>query len=105
MHREIMNAQLGECVDHISRDGLDNRKSNLRICTVSQNGMNRRGKIGGTSKFKGVSSPSMTSKWVANIRVNGKNKCLGRFENNVDAAKAYDVAAKEYYGEFARTNF
>ena len=108
MHRFIMNLPYGSSepqVDHINLNGLDNRKSNLRIATRSQNMANRLKPVGGTSRFKGVGWDSSRSKWRAQIMVMYENKFLGRFTDEEDAARAYDEAAREYFGEFARTNF
>ena len=91
-------------VDHINMDGLDNRKSNLRIATRSQNGMNRRKSINCTSKYKGVHLKYKNG-WICQIRFNNKQKHLGVFKNEKAAAKAYDKAAIELHGEFASLNF
>ena len=93
MHRLIMNAKKGELVDHINHDGLDNRKENLRICTSSENGRNRRLGKNSRSGFKGVSKKK-SGKYEAAIR-------LGTFILPEDAAKEYDRVAKFVFGEFA----
>jgi hypothetical protein len=104
MHREIMKPALGLLVDHRNGDGLDNRRDNLRPATHSQNCYNRRKTRSKTSsRFIGVSFH--INRWRAYIRYKGKRIWLGRFANEIDAAKAYDAAAKKYYGEFARLNF
>jgi hypothetical protein len=103
MHRVVMNAQPGECYDHINRDGLDNRRSNLRLATNQQNQMNR-GRKGGTSRFKGVSWDRQKSLWLAQMG-RGRGSKIGRFHAEEDAARAYDRAAREKFGEFACTNF
>lgn len=99
MHRAIMRASEGACVDHIDRDGLNNRKSNLRKCDHSQNGANANKGPGYTSKYKGVCRHQ--GKWAAYIRCREEHRCLGRFETEEDAAKAYARAAKELFGDFA----
>jgi len=106
MSRQIMNLDFGDCreVDHINGNGLDNRRCNLRICTRRQNQMNRR-KHKGKSCFKGVGCDGVRRKWRARIRVGGRLIHLGRFENEIDAAEAYDKAALQYFDEFACTNF
>lgn len=104
MHRLIMNATKGQIIDHKNHNSSDNRRANLRICTHQQNDRNRR-KVFGSSKFKGVSWKKSNSCWCAYIKINGKHKSLGFFHNEIDAAKAYDVKAKELFGEFAKTNF
>ena len=85
-------------------DGLDNRRCNLRVCTRSQNNMNERPR-GGTSEFKGVSWDNAISKWRPRIKHNGKQCYLGIFTDEIDAALAYDEAARIYFGPFARANF
>jgi hypothetical protein len=103
MHREIMNAKKGEMVDHKYHDGLDNQKSNLRLCTQSENLKNK--KSSGTSKYLGVCWINRDKKWQATINLNGKNKNLGLFTNEENAAISYDKAAKIHHGEFANLNF
>jgi hypothetical protein len=106
MHREILNAPAGSIVDHRYGDGLDNRKVNLRIATIAQNQHNRRKTARQTtSKYKGVSFKRDRKKYYAQIGCNSKRINLGSFDNEVDAAKAYDEAAKKLFGEFARLNF
>lgn len=103
MHRIIIKAPQGLFVDHIDRNGLNNRRSNLRLCTISQNIRNRRSKIG-TSKYKGVYWDKKCNKWRAAIFLR-EHTNLGLFDNEVDAAKAYDRKADELFGEFAYLNF
>jgi hypothetical protein len=105
LHRLLMNAVQTQQVDHANGNSLDNRRENLRFCTSSQNSQNRRRTS--TSGFKGVSlKPRYKSKpWEANIKVAGKLKYLGRFQTPEEAAKAYDSAARDMFGEFAHTNF
>ena len=107
MHRLISGAGEGERVDHINRNGLDNRRRNLRIATPSQNGANRiadRRRIGTSSPHKGVTWDKNRQKWSAYIHVNGKTRSLGRFATELEAAAAYDRAAVEAWGRFARLN-
>ena len=105
LHRFIMDATKDVYVDHTDGDGLNNTRENLRIATNSQNQMNRAVRGGGTSKFKGVTWHTARSKWAAQIHVNKKHIHLGLFTNEEEAARAYDRAAIEQFGEFARTNF
>jgi hypothetical protein len=105
MHRVIMNAPKGKIVDHRNHEGLDNTKRNLRFATHSQNVCNSRRTKKGSSKYRGVSWITRYKKWRAYIYYDGKYKCLGYFDNEEDAARAYDEAAKIYHGEFAMLNF
>jgi hypothetical protein len=93
-------------VDHINTDSLDNRRANLRLATHSQNSCNsRRDKSNTYSRFRGVSFSKRKQKFFAAIRANGKKTWLGYFKTEIDAARAYDEAAKKYHEEFARLNF
>lgn len=105
MHRFIINAPKGRIVDHHNRESLDNRKTNLRFATRSQNSCNKNILKKGTSEYRGVSLIKKSNKWQAVIYYNGTRKHLGLFENQQDAARAYDNAAKKYHGEFAMLNF
>lgn len=104
MHRIIMNAKPGEIVDHINGNGLDNRRSNLRICTHAENQHNMHARWG-VSIYKGVCWDKHSKLWTSRISVNSKRISLGYYHNEKDAAKAYDAAAKMYFGEFANLNF
>jgi len=106
MHRQVLKYKGLLVIDHINGNGLDNRKANLRIATPAQNSYNVR-KITRpcSSKYRGVSKSKQINKWAAYIAKNRKRTHLGFFENEIDAAKAYDKAAKELHGEFARLNF
>jgi len=104
MHRLICNTPDGLVTDHIDGNRLNNQRHNLRIATQQQNLMNRRGKRGGTSTYKGVwldRNQSGLKRWRAGIRLNGKIKYLGRFYSEADAGLAYEKAETEYFGEFA----
>jgi len=104
MHREIMKPASGRVIDHRNGDGLDNRRDNLRPATHSQNCFNRRKtKSKTSSRFVGVHFHE--NRWRAYIKYSGKRIWLGRFINEIDAARAYDRAAIKYHGEFARLNF
>ncbi len=106
MHREILSVPPGFEVDHKSRNTLDNRRKNLRPATkVQQQGNRAKRRSGGTSKFKGVWFDKARNKFTSMIQVNGKRRCLGRFEKEEDAARAYDRMAETLFGEFAKLNF
>jgi hypothetical protein len=105
MHREIMNANDERVVDHKNCNSLDNRKNNLRLATRAENIRNRRKQKNTSSQFIGVSFSKSQGRWASEIKCNGKKIWLGRFDNEIDAARAYDEAAKKYFGEFARLNF
>lgn len=104
MHRAILGAKKGEESDHRNCNGLDNRRANLRLCTTSQNQMNRRKQDGCTSNFKGVFWDKERRKWLSRIHYKGKQIHLGRFYIEKDAAHAYNQAATKFFGEFARPN-
>jgi hypothetical protein len=106
MHREVAKTPDGLECDHINGDSLDNRKANLRSATRLQNSWNRsKSSKPGYSKYKGVTFDKKMQKWFAQIRVRGKHISLGRFEDEIEAAKAYDKAAKKHFGDFANLNF
>lgn len=106
MHREITQCPDGLHVDHINHNTLDNRRKNLRHCTIQQNQFNRikRG-INTTSQYKGVSYDRSRRGWAAFGRIGYKTKNLGRFSSEEEAARAYDEWAKSNYGEFHQLNF
>ena len=102
MHRIIINAKKGEQVDHINRNGLDNRRENLRLCSHSQNQINRPQQKNNTSGYKGVYL--FKKKWRACIKIKGKLLYLGYFSDKKEAAETYNKKAKELFGEFAYQN-
>ena len=105
LHRYILNYTGKDYVDHINNNPLDNRKCNLRIVTPSQNNMNKISNKNSTSKYIGVAYDIDRNKWKSYINVNGKTTFLGRFDNEIEAAKARDQATQEYYGEYGNLNF
>lgn len=104
MHHLLLPAISGYQVDHVDRNGLNNQKHNLRYCTYEQNQMNRRIQSGGTSRYKGVSWDKHKCKWEVNIRRKPRSVFLGYFKSEKEAALAYNCAALQYFGEFARLN-
>lgn len=105
MHREILKlTDIKIMADHKDGNGLNNQKSNIRPCDFYQNNKNQKPRKG-TSKYKGVSWRKSRNKWVIHITINGKQKHVGSFSNEIEAAKAYDEMAKLHYGEFAYLNF
>lgn len=100
MHRAILSPPQGREIDHINGDGLDNRRWNLRICTHAQNLWNSRKRKGTISQYKGVRLMKGSGNWVSYIG----QKYLGSFDNEETAASAYNQAARQYRGEFARLN-
>lgn len=105
MHRSILMMPYSPKVDHRDGDGLNNRKSNLRPVTDSQNQANRRlDHDKRTSRFKGVHWDTRDKAWRAQIHVNGSKMSLGYFYTEVQAALAYDRAARKNFGEHARCN-
>ena len=109
LHRLIMGLTFGDkrMVDHIDGDGLNNRRSNLRIATVTQNQWNRRANKSPdrTSRFKGVGFYPNKNCWRARITIDGKPTHIGYFLKEIDAAKAYDEVASRVHGEFSLLNF
>ena len=106
MHRLIWEKHFGGIpngyfIDHIYRNGLNNQKSNLRICTNAQNQWNSQAHADGKFKTRGVCL-SAEGKWRARIQINGKRMSLGDFDDIHDAMSAYNNAARECHGEFFR---
>lgn len=111
MHREVLSLILGrpltrlEYPDHRDGDGLNNLPSNLRLATHAQNMQNKRPNENSTSRYKGVNWDVSRGKWLSRIRLEERQKNLGRYDSEVEAAQAYDRAAKGAWGEFAYLNF
>ncbi len=104
LHRFIMNAPKDMQVDHVSGNGLDNRRVNLRNCTNSDNQKNREKNKNNTTGYKGVTLNKRLRKFIPQITVNGENLYLGCYMTAKEAALAYNIAAKKYFGKFARLN-
>jgi hypothetical protein len=106
MHRVITNAPGSMDVDHKDGDGLNNQDENLRVCTQTQNNWNRPMHKSNLVGYKGVNNHlGLGRLFRARILVNGKNISLGYFKTAIEAARAYDAAARKYFGEFAWLNF
>lgn len=105
MHREIMQAPEGMVVDHIDGNPMNSRRANLRTCTSAENMHNTAKRTGATSRFKGVYFNRRVGKWCARIQFKGKDFWLGYFDDELEAAHAYDRKAVELGIEFARLNF
>lgn len=104
--RFILDAPVGVIVDHRNGDPLDNRRANLRAASPFQNSCNRRKRSGASSsRFKGVTWNKRAGKWQASLKCNGVSHYLGVFQQETDAARAYDTWAKTQHGEFAVLNF
>lgn len=101
MHKFLIE---GKIIDHINHNGLDNRRSNLRVATGSQNSQNRRKALGCSSIYIGVCYDKQYKKWRASCRENFKNKFLGLFSSEIAAARAYDIAVLRIFGPLAKTN-
>jgi len=105
MHRWIMDAPKDMQVDHINHDRSDNRRSNLRLCTQSENNCNKPS-WAGQSRYKGVSlrKDSPHKPWRAIVYYGGRKHCLGSYKTEEEAALAYNEAARQYQGEYAVLN-
>lgn len=105
MHRYITGAPRGFVVDHEDGDKLNNRKSNLRVCTQGDNVCNQRTQARAkSSQYKGVCWDKSKRKWVAQVKYRGKSIYLGRFDDETKAAQAYNEAATQIFGRYARPN-
>ncbi|MCA9312763.1 HNH endonuclease [Candidatus Saccharibacteria bacterium] len=97
MHRFITNAPKGMVVDHISGNTLDNRQSNLRVCTNAANIRNGKLRINNSTGVQGVTWDKSRNKWQSRIKVNYKTVHLGRYNSLEEATKARKLAEKKYW--------
>lgn len=104
LHRVLLIAQKGQVIDHINGEKLDNRKSNLRVVTTTQNAWNQKLRTDSTSGYKGVSWIKARSKWRVEIKKDYQGMHLGYFDNPHDAARMYNFWALDMFGEYARLN-
>lgn len=106
MHRQIIHIPDGMVCDHVNGKGLDNRKANLRAVTLAQNRWNSpKSRARSRSRFKGLAWDKKDKRWEVRICVNGRRIYIGRFKDELTAARAYDKAATEYHGQYASLNF
>jgi len=103
-HRELLNFSSSE-IDHINNNKLDNRRSNLRYCSRSQNNYNSLKRTNTRSQYKGIIYEKGINKWRPRIKINKKSISLGCFNSELAAALVYDYHAKKHYKEFAKINF
>lgn len=106
MHRELLGLHPGDGVkiDHEDGNGLNNQRYNLRHATGTQNNANRRKGTGTTSRFKGVYLDKRRRTWQAEIKIGRRKQYLGSFSDETQAALAYNAAAKQLFGDFAKLN-
>lgn len=105
LHRMLLDAPKGFDVDHVDMNGLNNKRTNLRLCSRSENMRNSKSRLG-TSKYKGVCWDVQANKWMAYINTAPyKRRHLGLYASELLAASAYNEAALKYHGEYARLNY
>jgi len=104
MHQILCETEIGQQVDHIDGNTLNNQRSNLRACSHAENIRNSKNRTTNRSGFKGVSLIKQRGKYAAHIKCNYKSKYLGYFHDPAEAAVAYNNAARQLFGEFARLN-
>ncbi len=105
MQRFILDTCTAPHIDHRDCDGLNNQRYNFRPCTHAQNFRNRGAQRNNTSGYKGVTWSAIKNRWLAAIQVDSTKMHLGNFRDPVEAARAYDAAAAQHFGEFAVLNF
>ncbi len=104
MHRMLLKAGPTDEIDHVDRNPLNNKKSNLRFCTRSQNIQNTPRRAMGSNTYKGVTYRKESGAWRARIVVNGKRLSLGEGRDPKELARLYNAAALKYHGAFAHLN-
>ena len=106
MHRLILELRKGEMCDHKNRNGLDNRRTNLRVSNKSNNGINRTKQKNNTSGYKGVflMKDGRKKKYMARMKFRNKDIFIGYYYKKKEAAEAYNIAALKYFGEYAYLN-
>ena len=100
----VDNPRKKKCVDHIDGNKLNNHWENLRWATYSENNRNRAKRANATSSYYGVSWSKTSNKWLAQISIEGKRTNLGTYTSEKEAARVFNTAAEEHYGEYARLN-
>lgn len=104
LHRLILKAKKGECVDHIDRNKLNNQRNNLRLCSKGQNLMNKKPGVNNISGLKGVRWNKYDNRWTVQISIKSRNRYIGNFKDKDEAKKAYNKAARKHFGKFAYLN-
>ena len=102
--KPLTHKQLVDHIEHVDGSHWQDRLSNLRICSNAENLRNQKPNKSGTSKYKGAYLDKRSGKWQAKLVLLGRVKCLGTFTTPEKAARAYDAAAIQFFGEFALTN-
>ena len=106
LHRIVMKcSNINFVIDHLDKNGLNNQKENLRICTKSENNKHTSSHKNSSSQYLGVSYDKNRNKWSANLMNNGKRILFKRYNTEIEAAKAYDITAKTQFGVYANLNF
>jgi hypothetical protein len=104
-HHLILESAKDKVIDHINGDKLDCRRENLRLVTQSQNLTNSKKRKNAFSKYKGVSWYKRDKNWSAYFHIDYKKIHIGYFKSEIEAAEAYDLKAKQFFGQYARLNF
>ncbi|MHC4185837.1 MAG: HNH endonuclease [Planctomycetota bacterium] len=106
MHKLVCPAPAGMIVDHINRNSVDNRRVNLRAATQKQNVWNRKfARKRGRTRYNGIRWDKNKEKWQVRLTIDGRRRSFGYYADEIEAAKAYDRAARKYRGEYAFLNF